>query len=99
MLYQSVGARVAPVLRFHCASERWGISHIGPIAAVDARTSAMGPGFPLLDFLREGGRADEGGGLENRQRGDPLVGSNPTPPAEARPSTQRRMCLPGTGHP
>src|SRR4029453_15954598 len=30
---------------------------------------------------REGGRADEGGGLENRLRGDPYVGSNPTPPA------------------
>ena len=28
-----------------------------------------------------GGRADEGGGLENRLRGDPYVGSNPTPPA------------------
>jgi hypothetical protein len=30
---------------------------------------------------REGGRADEGGGLENRLRGDSYVGSNPTPPA------------------
>jgi hypothetical protein len=28
-----------------------------------------------------GGRVVEGSGLENRQRGDPLVGSNPTPSA------------------
>ena len=36
---------------------------------------------PQVDCTREGGRADEGGGLENRLRGDPYVGSNPTPPA------------------
>jgi hypothetical protein len=34
-----------------------------------------------LQSKREGGRADEGDGLENRWRGDPSVGSNPTPPA------------------
>src|SRR4029453_9963963 len=46
---------------------------------------------------REGGRADEGGGLENRLRGDPYVGSNPTPPAPARdhpdrPTTNQTPC-------
>jgi hypothetical protein len=30
---------------------------------------------------RRGGRAVEGTGLENRQRREPLVGSNPTPSA------------------
>src|SRR5262245_36922625 len=45
-----------------------------------------------LPFGREGGRADEGGGLENRWRGDPLVGSNPTPPAErARPTPDAHL--------
>src|SRR3989304_2959314 len=43
----------------------------------------VGVDYPAL---REGGRADEGDGLENRQRGNSLVGSNPTPPAlERRP--------------
>ncbi len=32
-------------------------------------------------LLRMGGRAVEGTGLENRQAGDRLVGSNPTPSA------------------
>jgi hypothetical protein len=34
--------------------------------------------------LRMGGRVVEGSGLENRQAGNRLVGSNPTPSARAR---------------
>ena len=33
---------------------------------------------------RRDGRADEGGGLENRYTGDCIVGSNPTPSAIVR---------------
>ena len=34
-----------------------------------------------IDFTRRGGRVDEGDGLENRYRGNSIVGSNPTPSA------------------
>ena len=35
----------------------------------------------IATAMRMGGRAVEGTGLENRQAGDRLVGSNPTPSA------------------
>jgi hypothetical protein len=43
--------------------------------------------------FRMGGRAVEYTGLENRQRGDPFVGSNPTPSAN---QSRKRLnpCMP-----
>ena len=46
-----------------------------------------------------GGRVVEGTGLENRQAGDRLVGSNPTPSATISLTTNSLRSLPPRGRP
>jgi hypothetical protein len=53
----------------------------GPALRTRARRNSAGASIPALSGKRRGGRAVEGSGLENRQGGNSLVGSNPTPSA------------------
>src|SRR5438093_12464298 len=60
------------------------------MAATWRHRNALGHGVggvPAGSMTREGGRAEAGDGLENRWRGDPPVGSNPTPPAHLAPTS------------
>ena len=53
--------------------------------------SYAAPGKALRPWRRMGGRVVEGTGLENRQAGNRLVGSNPTPSASRRVVDTKRV--------
>jgi hypothetical protein len=67
----------------------------GPALRTRARRNSAGASIPALSGKRRGGRAVEGSGLENRQGGNSLVGSNPTPSARGLCFRRKNWFRPG----
>ncbi len=68
-----------------------------PAAAPTGRRQACRPASPRIESFapfRKRGRAVEGTGLENRRRGDPSVGSNPTASAGAGHAPRASLVFP-----